>query len=132
MARGVKMSYRGPQPTLDEFTRAYIEAALWSSIDENTGRPMDESYGERDVTIETLRKMIADCKAFQGAHWDDISSDPKRAGHDFWLTRNGHGSGFWDGDWPEPAASRLTSASKGYGEFNLYVGDDDFVHGYPL
>lgn len=21
------------------------------------------------------------------------------AGHDLWLTRNGHGAGFWDGDW---------------------------------
>lgn len=50
------------------------------------------------------------------------------AGHDFWLTRNGHGAGFWDGDWPEPHASILTEASKTFGETDLYIGDDGKVH----
>ena len=46
-----------------------------------------------------------------------------------WLTRNGHGAGFWDGDWPEPVASRLTKSAKRFGSFDLYVGDDGKVHG---
>ena len=44
-----------------------------------------------------------------------------RAGHDFWLTRNGHGAGFRDGDWPEPFAAKLTEAAKRAGERDLYV-----------
>jgi len=60
----------------------------------------------------------------------DIAGECDRAGHDFWLTRNGHGAGFWDGDWPDDAGGRLTEASKKYGEFNLYVGDDGLIHGY--
>jgi hypothetical protein len=51
------------------------------------------------------------------------------AGHAFWLTRNGHGAGFWDGDWPEPHASALDEASKAFGSFDLYVGDDGMIHG---
>ncbi len=63
------------------------------------------------------------------ANEEDIGSDDEAAGHDFWLTRNGHGAGFWDGDWPEPAATRLTASSKKYGEFNLYLGDDGKIYG---
>lgn len=117
---------------LDEFTQAYIEAALWSSMDESNdqgGHPLDKNYSASDIAPATLAKMVADCKAFQGANWNDISSDPKRAGHDFWLTRNGHGAGFWDGDWPKAVGKRLTQDSKAYGEFNLYVGDDKRIHG---
>lgn len=46
------------------------------------------------------------------------------AGHDFWLTRCGHGAGFLDGDWPEPHASALDEAAKAFGNVDLYVGDD--------
>jgi hypothetical protein len=49
--------------------------------------------------------------------------DSGQGGHDFWLTRNGHGAGFWDGDWPEEVGKRLTEASKKYGEVYLYVQD---------
>jgi hypothetical protein len=49
-------------------------------------------------------------------------------GHDFLLTRNGHGCGFWDGDWPEEAGERLTAAAEKCGEFNLYVGDDGLLY----
>jgi len=120
---------------LDEFTQQYIETALWSSMDESDesgGRPLDDHYDVSDIAPETLEKMVADAKAFQGAHWDDIKSDPGRAGHDFWLTRNGHGAGFWDGDWPEPAGGRLSDAAHVYGSFDLLVGDDGMIHGFPL
>ena len=50
--------------------------------------------------------------------------DDSEAGADFWFTRNGHGVGYWDGDYPEPQATRLDDASKRFGEVWLYVGDD--------
>jgi len=56
-------------------------------------------------------------------HSGECTVDEK-AGHDFWLTRNGHGAGFWDGDWQEPAGAELSKASKAFGEINLYVSDD--------
>lgn len=116
---------------MDEFCQAYIEAALWSSTDnadEQGGEPLDRNYGPEDLSDETLQQMKADCDAFQETAGDAIAEDISRAGHDFWLTRNGHGAGFWDGDWEEPAASQLTALSKRFGEVDLYVGDDGMLY----
>jgi len=120
---------------LDVFTTQYIVTALWSSTDDND-KPLDDDYSTQDISQECLDQMIADCAKFQaennaeihkclGSFADNLST----AGHDFWLTRNGHGAGFWDGDWPQEVGERLTKASKAFGEFNLYVGDDGQIYG---
>jgi hypothetical protein len=111
---------------MDRFTEAYIEAALWSSVDDS-GNPLDSQYSSDDLAPETLAKMVDDCTRFQDDHAALITDD-KQAGHDFWLTRNHHGAGFWDGDWPEPSASTLTAASHAFGSFDLYVGDDGLLY----
>lgn len=54
---------------LDTFTRAYIEAALWSSTDEH-GEPLDAVYSVDDIAPETLAQMVADCEDFQTANVD--------------------------------------------------------------
>lgn len=134
---------------LDEFTRQYVETALWSShdeADEQGGDPMDENYGIEDIHPDSLAAMAEDCRAFQESFGDFIADDPSRAGHDFWLTRNGHGAGFWDGDWDEPyvkpqgsefhpetgryrtVGDYLTAMSEPYGSCDLYVGDDGMIH----
>jgi hypothetical protein len=115
---------------LDTFTQAYIEAALFTSTDDD-GAPLDDRFGIDDIAPETLATMVADCDRFTTDHFDDIADDYPRAGHDFWLTRNGHGAGFWDGDWPDEVGDRLTQASKAFGEYDLYVGDDGRIYGYP-
>ncbi len=117
-----------------EFMDAYVEAALWASMDEsdpNTGGdPLDANYTPSDIDPETLDKMEADAWGFLRSNWGDIREDISHAGHDFWLTRNGHGVGFWEkGDWPEEAGERLTEASEAYGEYYLYVGDDGKIYG---
>jgi hypothetical protein len=122
---------------MDEFTYAYFETALWSSNDESDpetgGDPLDQNYGIGDFAPEARKDMITDAKDFQkrfGHLIESAGGDWGQAGHDFWLTRNGHGAGFWDGDWPEPQATELTNASKQYGECNLYVGDDGLIYTY--
>ena len=127
-----------PQQTteLDNFTRAYIEAMLWSSTDDKD-EPMDANYSASDLAPETLARIVADCTAFQAAHGNLFASDnckydgcpvDEYAAHDFWLTRCGHGCGFWDGDWTEPAATVLTDAAHKYGNLDLYVGDDGLLY----
>ncbi len=139
-------------PRLDAFTRAYIEAALWSSTAYGTpeekacGAPdaFDRSfedcvYGVDDLAPALLASVVEDCAAFQRAAADHIAagclrttaapySDGEQAGHDFWLTRNGHGAGFWDGDWPEPAGDVLTTLSKTYRPQDWYMGDDGMIY----
>lgn len=106
---------------LDMFTTAYVEAALWSSTDDIC-QPLDRNYSVADIAPTTLAVMVADCAKFQSEN--DLSEcGDSQAGHDFWLTRNGHGAGFWDGDWPE-TGDALTEAAKAYPVVELYVGDD--------
>lgn len=137
---------------LDAFTRGFLECALWSTTDESTdqgGAPLDQSFTLDDIHENTLAGMIAECERFQREHAADIDAmntakhnpcfGPRSEieacfGHDFWLTRNGHGAGFWDGDYPEEMGEHLTEASHAYGEVNLYVGDDGKIYamGYEL
>lgn len=112
---------------MDRFTTSYIEAVLWSSID-NSGRPLDDNYGVEDIAAETLASILEDCKAFQEAHADDIGGNVEQAGHDLWLTRNRHGAGFWDGDWPDDVGAKLTEASHTFGSVDLYIGDDGLIY----
>lgn len=107
---------------------SYIETALWSSTDEE-GTPLDDFANASDISAETRHRMGADAQNFLKRNWDDIKDDLIHAGHDFWLTRNGHGAGFWDGDWPEAVGKRLTKSSNDYGEYNLYIGDDGRIYG---
>ena len=115
---------------MTKFLAAYIVAALWSSTDESEpggGDFLDENYRTQDLAPMTLERMKADCERFQAENAQDIGSDLEQAGHDFWLTRNHHGCGFWDGDWPR-AGDRLTQACERYPEVTLYVGDDGLIY----
>jgi hypothetical protein len=115
---------------MDVFFKAYIVAALWSTTDESTpegGDFLDANYGREDFAAETLERMKSDCNQFRAENAQDIEGREEQAGHDFWLTRNHHGCGFWDGDWSE-AGDRLTAACKKYPEVTLYVGDDGLIY----
>ena len=127
------------RPALDAFTLAYIEAALWSSNDESDdagGDPLDANYSVDDIAPETLAEMADDCCRFQEANAADLAlyshrqwSAAELGGHDFWLTRNGHGCGFWDRDClPEAAGERLSAAAEAAGERYLYIGDDGMIY----
>ena len=45
-------------------------------------------------------------------------------GHDYWLTRNGHGTGFWDRDLPGDLGRILTDEAHADGEAYLYVNEE--------
>lgn len=62
-------------------------------------------------------------------HPDNEGDAWNRAAHDFILTRNHHGAGFWDGGWHEPWGKRLTDLAHSFGELNCYVGDDGLIYG---
>jgi hypothetical protein len=132
---------------LESFTSSYFETALWSSTDtwtdeygeehgdDNCGASLDDFFAEDDFNHEHKRKLISECEAFLRENWGNIKnggvnfSDPfHRAGHDYWLTQNRHGAGFWDGDWKEPFAALLTNSSHLAGERNLYVGEQGVIY----
>jgi len=102
---------------LDEFTRAYITAALWAETGSDD-EPLDDNYTVHDINAETLARMVEDCRDFQAKYGELIQGMEAQAGHDFWLTRRGHGCGFWDGDWAE-LGDELTKAAESYGDMEL-------------
>ena len=124
---------------LDEFTRGYIDAALWSSTDnsdEGGGQPLDSNYSVNDISQQAMADMVSACRNFQDNNRElleiaaaEDGQDAGHQGHDFWLTRNGHGAGYWDGDYAE-TGDRLTEAAKQYGESDIYVGDDGKLYLY--
>jgi hypothetical protein len=122
------------------FIAAYIAAALWSSSDtDDDGNERQFDDGDFELSDEARDKLEGVAGTFFDAHsaWF-LAQDAERqrqnsgpaahAGHDLWLTQNGHGCGFWDGGWNEPNASELTASAKAIGEITLYLGDDDLIY----
>lgn len=124
--------------SLDSFTRHYIIAGLWSCPLSYDGddRSIDTRYGIEDVTVTALLRCISDCKRFQEENARALSlanyregyySDGERykkaelAGHDFWLTRNRHGAGFWDRGLRLCLGRILTNAAQAFGEVSFYA-----------
>lgn len=120
--------------SLDRFTQAYIECALWAetdNADESGGQPLDHNYDSDDISPATITRMAEDCADFQSEHaalLRESGLSDEQAGYDFWLTRNGYGAGFWDRGLGA-VGDKLTAACKAYGSFDLYVGDDGQLHG---
>lgn len=112
-----------------EMVGSYKETALWASTNEQ-GEALDD--GEEELAQETLDAFLADCGAFLGEidglglAWRD-EMEWARLGHDFWLTRNGHGVGFWDRGLGE-LGDALSEAAKRQGSCDLYVGDDGLIY----
>lgn len=66
---------------------------------------------------------------FLNRHEDLIDGRFQQAGHDFWLTRNRHGAGFWEVSyWPKEVGDVLTKTAHEFGEISLYVGDDGLLY----
>ena len=131
-------TYQVDWPELDAFTQGYIEALFFTDASDSD----DELYGKgfSDLAPETLAAIIDDCRKFcetpayasvrdcEGSWAIASKATVEHAGRDFWYTRNGHGCGFWDGDWPEPYATSLTDASKAFRSLDAYLGDDGKVY----
>lgn len=97
--------------------------------------PLDENYDDDDLATDTRAQMEKDClnfiwynrHALRAAEKAREGYGAEQAGHDYWLTRNGHGAGFWDRGLGT-LGDELTDAAHANGEFNLYVGDDLKIH----
>ena len=128
--------------------QAYVQTALWSSTDDND-QPMDRDYDINDLATDTLATMETDLNNFfdllESTTYNNEQSlldvalgfadssvrdnDPYGTiAHDFWLTRNGHGAGFWDGDYGDDVGYKLTAIAETFPEVNLYIGDDGMIY----
>lgn len=113
-----------------EFVQGYVTCALWASTDTDE-TPLDDRYVPRDIGADTAERMARDCQEFLRDNttdliWYCIAIDARDgtpmeyAGHDFWLTRNHHGAGFWARGAGQ-AGDNLTAAADSWGEFDLFI-----------
>ncbi|MCK5610445.1 hypothetical protein KAR91_51710 [Candidatus Pacearchaeota archaeon] len=115
---------------ITEFVKHYKIAALWSSTDDS-GNHLDKNFNLDNFAPETNATIRQDCEKFitdNETILSSIQNSPDHIAHDFWLTRNGHGAGFWDGDYAEPYATLLTEYCAKLGGSDLYVGDDNQLY----
>lgn len=112
---------------LGEFELAYIECMIWASQSEDEGS-VTEDHSVTDLSDEANKQAVEDCNSFCNDNAELMQSlDLAQCGHDFWLTRNGHGAGFWDRGYGK-VGDDLTKAAKIYGEQYPYVGDDGLIY----
>lgn len=128
---------------IDDFLRGYMECAVWASNDPDSEAPLDDKYSSGDIDAALQRTMRTECAAFVRANGDNLhllgeltGRDWASLGHDLWLTRNGHGTGYWDrymeagpdGRAPaETIGKRLSEAAKQLGERDLMPDGDSLV-----
>lgn len=128
------MPLHNPLPeTFDGFTRGYIECAMWSTQDEDEECPIDQSYGWWDIDLMSLLDVRDDCERFQKKYvteltgyciareGESIGDLMDYAGHDYWLSRNGHGAGFFDRG-NDKVFSVLQEAARQEGSSDLVIG----------
>jgi hypothetical protein len=118
----------------------YATCALWTALDYHTEGEepgqLDDVASLDDFSEDAWAKIIEEVGDFIDGNQDDFDAyllayTPSDAsytaaecfGHDFSLTREGHGTGFWDrglGDLGE----RLSEAARVYGDQHLWLDRD--------
>lgn len=110
---------------VEEFVRGYVEAMLASAVAE--GQPLKKMFTADDIDHAAMDHIEADCRSFlhkAGAfispdHYNgaELSSLEAKAGHDFYMARNG--GGMFE-DW---ASSPLANMAMSMGHVSPYVCD---------
>ena len=118
---------------MQTLTDAYIQALLWAETDGDSN-PLDDNYKPSDIDPASRQSIEKDCERFSveaKAILAGLNIPDSQIGHDFLLTRNHHGAGFWDS--PEKyggqeTADKLTEIAQAFGETDIYVGDDGVLY----
>lgn len=102
------------------FIESYLKAAVWC-----------EQAEDLDFSEEALKTATDDCYRFVGLMvladlWDKALEYKNQddIAYDFWLTRNGHGAGFWDGDYGDIGDDITKLVKDNFGTQWVFTGDD--------
>ena len=99
----------------------YYKGAFDNCVDEDLKNDLKNNV---DNLLKITKK---DCDEFilkAGELLNELNSS--KAGHLFWLNRNGHGTGFWDEEsLNEETRESLSKLSETFGECYVLVNEDD-------
>ena len=104
--------------------KAYLACA--KQIDQ----PDNEDWRDKVWADKAYDLAWFECCAFlRLAMWDINGWPMDQLGHDFWLTRCGHGTGLWDRDFGvESSRDKLTALAHTFREAYVTVGDDNKLY----
>ena len=130
--------------------RALVASLLWSendNSDEYGGQPLDSNYDIDDIDSDSLNKLEARYRAFvekaeqqlDAKFGDEFCSiedfytgsnnSEYQVEHDYIMTVNGHGCGFWEKhDWQDGAREILVKLAESEPELHAEVGDDGKIY----
>ena len=114
-------------PEDDDDYRGYLSDSdcEFSDAARATMRDMLESFMSDDRVIRLFGLLAALKSGPLGSTFPDRWT-ADQIGHDFMLTANGHGAGFWDRDYrprPKAALDALTEIVRPFGEIDACVSD---------
>lgn len=133
---------------INTITEHYLIALLWTMPGDDDCENPGDSIALCDLPPETIEEARHEVKLFvvacgplfdmamqcyadgYGQH-PDAGSAEAAFGHDFALTRNRHGAGFWDRDsegLPRVLGEALTRVCEAFPLVDLYIGDDGKVY----
>ena len=116
------------------FFESYKATALECESDENDDY-FNDHFTVEDIGTELEFQMLDDCMIFFDQEHDRIAEFEgidahgyncwERAGACFWLSRQGHGAGFFDCElWSEETRAHLQKIAEDFGQTYLVVGED--------
>lgn len=104
---------------IDSIVDSYLQTALWTD-EELDGRGIYDFSDEirKNAKAEVLWFVVT-----AGEILDEL--DNEQIGHDIWLTRNRHGTGFWDRGLDDDVSNKLVKLCEELGEVWLTSGEED-------
>lgn len=106
--------------SINEVLKSYLETLIWSNSEDLDGKTINDiDSNSIDKSRNDIIKFIELISNTPGAQEEVNTYDEKSFGHNFALSRNGHGAGFFD-DWNDI----LQDLARNFGEADLYLGDD--------
>jgi hypothetical protein len=125
----VKLTNKEKQEIINQILEHYLICALWT--DEEHLREENENVDLNIYNISTVSKIkcIEDIKKFLKLAGNAVKNiSPEMLGHDIWLTRNGHGAGFWDRGYNENISKKLCESAKELKGSDIYLGNNGIIY----
>lgn len=112
----------------DEILKHYLICAMWANGEDQIGdldefTPQDVDPTSKEDSENVIKEFLRQASPLLTEDWSD-----EQIGHDLWLTRAGHGTGFWDRALPN--GDELADICKTI-EFNGEVYEEEgvvFIH----
>ena len=110
---------------VNEILNSYLETAIWAEeSDENDlqGKTIQEidKNSKANSAIEIYQFLQ---KAQQEASDELNTYDEEAIGHNLWLSRNGHGAGFFDDN-----NDKLQNLARNMKPVDIYLGNDNKIY----